>query len=167
MDGEQAMALVETVERPGQPLGELAAIGEPGQRVIVGEKLDVGIGLLLFASADEKGERRDAEGKAGQDGKRGGGEQEGVLKLCPFFGLVDIGLDDRADLAVGDDREIGLGKEGRPAWRRAVLGVDQRSAAGDRRRGLGRCVRRDPPRRYRLRADRPKRSAACRWRRRS
>ena len=63
------------------------------------------------------------------------GKQKSAMEGGPLFGLVDIGLDDGAHLAAGDHRKVGLGKERRPARRRAFLGIDQRLAV---RHGGGR-----------------------------
>ena len=67
MDRQQAVALVETGKRAAQPLGEMAAVGEAGQRVVIGEKLDMRIGLLLLAPAHEERQPGNAESEAGEE----------------------------------------------------------------------------------------------------
>ena len=135
MDRQEAVALVETGERAAQPLGEMAAVGEPGQRIVIGEVLDMRIGLLLLAPAHEQRQAGNAESEAGEEAERDRGKQEGAMEGGPLFGLVDVGLDDGAYLAAGDHRKVGLRKERRPARRRAFLGIDQRLAV---RHGGGR-----------------------------
>ena len=136
MDGEAPPLRQARQDGAVQLLDQARAVGEAGQRIVMGEVANAPVGDLLFLGAAVPGDRRQAEGECGQKAEEAAGDEQRAVEEGLSGGLVDEGADDRDRLPVDQDRHIGLGEE-----RRAVGGVfadiDHRLARADRPHGIG------------------------------
>ena len=63
MHGDMAAGRRQHGERAVQLFDQARAVGEPGQRIVMGQKADAPVGLLLLPRAPVPGDRRQAEGE--------------------------------------------------------------------------------------------------------
>ena len=137
MHGEAAAAHRQDGKSFLQLFDQVRAVGQLGQRVVMGEEADAPVRLLLLLGPAIPCDRRNRESQARQQAQRCGRDQERVGEPVARFRLVDIGRHDSDGFSIDDHGNIRLAKERRQVGRVAFFYVDDRlfQSHGTRRVG--------------------------------
>lgn len=107
MHGERTAADRQGRKSLVQLLDQAGAVGQARQRVVMGEKADAAVAVLLFLGATVERDGRDPEAQRRQQAERYGSKQEGAVDPVALLGLVHIGRDDGDRDLVDQHRDIG------------------------------------------------------------
>jgi len=114
----------------------METIGQPGQRVMVGEKADASVSLfhLCFTIPRNCG---NGEGEAREEAKKCGSGQERVMNILALLRFIHVGRNDRNETTIGLDRNVCPREECRPVGRTTLPDVDDWLSVSDRSRRIG------------------------------
>ena len=135
MHGDLAADRRRQGERGVESFNQAGAVGEAGEHVMMGEKLDAPIGLLLFARTQVPGDGRCAKGQSRQQAERDRRGHEIKEEFAALLRFVDESADDCDRPAIGQYRHKGFGKMRGFILRRSRLDVHDglTEATGTRR----------------------------------
>ena len=128
MHGDLAADRRQHRQRAVQPLDQAGAVGQPGQRVVMGEEADAAVGLLLFPRAPVPGDGRDGEGQSREQAEHDRCNHKCRKKLFTRRRFIDVGGDHGDRLAIDACRNKRFGEMQRQVRRIAAFDVDDRLA---------------------------------------